>query len=54
MAYIPVGVEVEVTITIVLVAVGELGLIITKLGLKVADVSSGKSEAERLTDMDEL
>jgi hypothetical protein len=51
---VPVGVDDEVEIVIVLVAVGELGLIVTELGLKEADAPDGRSEAERLTVMDEL
>jgi hypothetical protein len=51
---VPVGVEDEVEIVIVLVAVGELGFIVTELGLKEADAPDGRPEAERLTVMDEL
>jgi hypothetical protein len=52
--YEPVGVEVLVVIVTVLVAVGELGLIVTELGLKLEDAPDGRPEAERLTVMDEL
>ena len=48
-AYEPVGVDVLVVIVIVLVAVGELGLIVTELGLKLAEAPEGRPEAERLT-----
>jgi hypothetical protein len=51
---VPVGVEDEVEIVTVLVAVVELGLIVTELGLKLEDAPDGRPEAERLTVMDEL
>jgi hypothetical protein len=44
----PVGVEVLVVIVTVLVAVGELGLIVTELGLKLEDAPEGNPEADRL------
>ena len=52
--YVPVGVEELVVIVMLPEAVGELGLIVTELGLKLADAPEGKPEAERLTDTDEL
>ena len=48
MLYVPVGVEELVVIVIVLVAVGELGLTVTELGLKLAEAPLGRPEAERL------
>lgn len=54
MEYVPVGVEVEVDMVMVEVAVGELGLIVTLAGLKLAEAPEGSPEAEKLTVMDEL
>jgi len=49
---VPAGVEVEVVIVIALEAVAELGLIVTELGLKEAELPEGKPEAERLIDLE--
>jgi len=52
--YVPTGVELEVDMVIVEDAVGELGLIVTLEGLKLAVAPEGKPEAERLTATEEL
>lgn len=48
MVYVPVGVEVEVDVVMVEDAVVVLGLIVTLLGLKLAEAPEGSPEAERL------
>jgi hypothetical protein len=46
--YVPVGVVDDVVMVIVLETVVELGLIVTELGLKLADAPDGRPEAEKL------
>jgi hypothetical protein len=45
---VPVGVDVLVVIAMVVEAVEELGLIVTELGLKLADALDGRFEAENV------